>query len=433
MIYENLSVNENGNLSVGGVDTTYLAKKYGTPLYVFDEDKLRDNCRGFVNSFARYYGNNAHVHYASKAFSCVAMCKIMAEENMGLDVVSGGELVTALKAGFPAGRIHFHGNNKSEDEIRLALKSNIESIVVDNFSEFNKLDAIAGELGKVQDILLRITPGIEAHTHEFIQTGKVDSKFGFTLPNGDAIKAVKRALLCNNLRLKGLHCHIASQVCEVSPFVFAAETMMKFIAEIKNETGYEIEELNLGGGFGIKYLENDEFIPFDSYIGDVHAAVERISKELNIKAPLISVEPGRAIAATAGLTLYTVGNVKEIEGVRTYVSVDGGMGDNPRFILYGSPYTFMIANKAGDVANKTVTVSGRYCESGDLLGKDIKLANPENGDIMAVLGTGAYNYAMAMNYNRVPRPAVVFVSKGKDRLVVRRETFEDMVSCDIIE
>lgn len=432
MIYENLSVNEKGNLTVGGVDTTYLAEKYGTPLYVFDEDKIRDNCRGFVNSFAKYYGNNAHVHYASKAFSCVSMCKVMAEENMGLDVVSGGELVTALKAGFPSNRIHFHGNNKTDEEMRLALKSNIESIVIDNFSEFDRLDNIAGEFNKVQDVLLRITPGIEAHTHEFIQTGKVDSKFGFTLPNGDALKAVKKTLTCKNLRLKGLHCHIASQVCEVEPFVFAAETMLKFVAQIKAECNYEIDELNLGGGFGIKYLEEDEFIPFDSYIGKVHERVMALSEEYNIKAPLISVEPGRAIAATAGLTLYTVGNVKEIEGVRTYASVDGGMGDNPRFILYGSPYTFMIANKAGQTADKTVTISGRYCESGDLLGKDIKLANPESGDTLAVLGTGAYNYAMASNYNRVPRPAVVFVSNGQDRLVVRRETFEDMILCDII-
>ncbi len=432
MIYENLNVNEKGNLTVGGVDTTYLAEKYGTPLYVFDEDKIRDNCRGFVNSFAKYYGNNAHVHYASKAFSCVSMCKVMAEENMGIDVVSGGELITALKAGFPANRIHFHGNNKTEEEMRLALKSDIESIVIDNFSEFDRLDKLAGEFNKIQDVLLRITPGIEAHTHEFIQTGKVDSKFGFTLPNGDALKAVKKALECKNLHLKGLHCHIASQVCEVEPFVFAAETMLNFVSQIKTECNYEIDELNLGGGFGIKYLQNDEFIPFDSYIGKVHDRVVALSEELNIKAPLISVEPGRAIAATAGLTLYTVGNVKEIEGVRTYASVDGGMGDNPRFILYGSPYTFMIANKAGETADKTVTISGRYCESGDLLGKDIKLANPESGDILAVLGTGAYNYAMASNYNRVPRPAVVFVSNGEDRLVVRRETFEDMILCDII-
>lgn len=430
-VSESLNVNEKGHLTVSGADTVELAKKYGTPLMVFSEDGIRENCRKFVNSIDEYYGGNGRVLYASKAFSCLEMCRIANEEKMGLDVVSGGEIYTALKAGFPAERLYFHGNNKSEAELRYAIDNNIGRIIVDNPEELSAISVIAKESGKTVNIYMRIKPGIDAHTHDFIRTGQIDSKFGFALETGEAMECVKLAAEASNVNLIGLHCHIGSQIFDVSPFVLAAEVMMKFIADVKKETGVEITELDLGGGFGIMYTNSDEPVPFDGYMKPVSDAVKKCAEEYGVAVPFILIEPGRSIAGAEAVTLYTVGAVKKIPDIRTYVSVDGGMTDNPRYILYQSSYTAMIANKANEPKDTVVTIAGKCCESGDLLQENAPLQKTERGDILAVLSTGAYNYSMASNYNRVPRPAVVMISKGADRLIINRESYEDMVKNDI--
>lgn len=426
-----LNVNEKGHLTIGGCDTVELAKEYGTPLYVLDENVIRDTCRSYVNSFKKFYDGNGMPLYASKALSCKELCRIANEENIGLDVVSGGEIYTALQAGFPMEKVHFHGNNKTADEIKFALESKVGKFIVDNLYELELLNKIAGEMGITANISFRIKPGVDAHTHNFIRTGQIDSKFGFALETGEAFEAVKEAIKLDNVCLKELHCHIGSQIFDIDPFVTAAEIMLDFMGKIKNELGVVISELNLGGGFGIMYTENDEPVPYENYMEKVSVAVKAKSAEYGLPVPYIYIEPGRSIVGEAGITLYTVGGKKEIPNIRTYVSIDGGMTDNVRYALYQSDYTVVNASKADKEADETITVAGKCCESGDLIQENTKVASVEVGDTLAVLSTGAYNYSMASNYNRIPRPAMIMVNNGKSRVIIKRESYEDIVKNDI--
>lgn len=430
-VSENLSVNEKGHLTAGGIDTVELAKKYGTPLYVMDEQLIRKSCRSFKSSIDKFYGGNGLVCYASKAFCCKEMCRIMKEEGIGLDVVSIGELYTAVKAGFDCDKICFHGNNKTNEELEFAVENNIGHIIVDNISELERLSAIAKAKGVTAKIMFRIKPGIDAHTHNFVKTGQIDSKFGFALETGEAFDAVKKAVESENIILRGLHCHIGSQIFDIEPFESASEVMLKFIAKIKNELGFEIKELNLGGGFGIKYLESHDPVPYETYMERVSETVHKCCKELEINLPFILIEPGRSIAGPAGITLYTVGARKEIPNIRTYVSIDGGMCDNPRYILYQSEYEAIVANKASQPRDEKVTIAGKCCESGDLIGENMPLQHAESGDIIAVCATGAYNYSMSSNYNRIPKPPVVFINNGESRIVIKKETLDDIIRNDI--
>ncbi len=430
-VSKNLSVNEKGHLTIGGLDTADLAQKYGTPLYVMDEDLLRENCRSFKQSIDRCYGGKGLVCYASKVFCCKEMYRIMMSEDMGLDVVSAGELYTAASVGFPMEKVCFHGNNKTDEELSMALEQNVGRIVVDNIFELERLNRLACERGAKANIMFRIKPGIDAHTHDFVRTGQIDSKFGFALETGEAFEAVKKAISLEHIELSGLHCHIGSQIFDIDPFVLAAEVMMNFIARIRDELGYEIKELDLGGGFGIKYTDADSPVPYDSYMEKVSEKVKALCAEKNLKLPFILIEPGRSIAGPAGITLYTVGGIKHIPNIRTYISVDGGMGDNPRYALYKSKYDFVNALRASELKSETVTVAGKCCESGDLLGEGAPIQHTEEGDIIAVLATGAYNYSMSSNYNRIPKPPVVMVKDGTSRVIVKRETLEDIVRNDI--
>lgn len=426
-----LNVNEKGHLEIGGCDTIDLAEKYGTPLYVVDENEIRKNCRAFVKSIEDNYNGHGTVAYASKAFSCMEMYRICKQENMSIDTVSAGEIYTALKAGFPGERIYFHGNNKTLDEIEFALNNNVGRIVVDNLTELDKIEKAAEKRNITAKIMFRIKPGIDAHTHSFIRTGQIDSKFGLALENGEAMVGVKRALALKNVELCGLHCHIGSQIFDISPFELAAEVMMDFIAKIKEETGAEIKELNLGGGFGIKYTGEDKPAPYSDYMNRVAAVIKKKAEEHSMELPFIIIEPGRSIAGAAGITLYTVGAVKEIENVRTYVSIDGGMTDNPRYILYQSTYEILCANKANEPKTEKITLAGKCCESGDLIQENAMIQKVVPGDTIAVLSTGAYNYSMASNYNRIGRPAVVMTNNGESRIIVNRESFEDLVRNDV--
>lgn len=426
-----ISINEKGHLTIGSADTVELAKEFGTPAYIFDENEIRGNLRAFRDSVEKYYGGNGLVCYASKAFSCKEIYRICMQEGTGVDVVSGGELYTALSVGFPAEKIVFHGNNKTPDELAMAVENGVGRIVVDNLTELKTLNGIASASGKTVGIMLRIKPGVDAHTHDFIKTGQIDSKFGFALETGEALEAAKAAIAMPALKLRGLHCHIGSQIFDISPFELAAEVMLNLYKQIKDETGVELDELNLGGGFGIKYVDGDTPIPYGEYMKNVSAVVKAEAEKLGLKIPFILIEPGRSVVGAAGLTLYTVGCVKEIPDIRTYVSVDGGMADNPRYALYNADYQIICANKANEEKNMTVTVAGKCCESGDLIQENAPLQSVEAGDILAVLSTGAYNYSMASNYNRIPKLPVVMVKDGKARIVVKRETYEMVASCDI--
>ena len=426
-----LDINNEGHLTIGGVDTVEIAKEYGTPVIVYDENSIRNNCRAFVGSIDKYYNGNGRVLYANKAFSCLEMCRICNDEKMGLDVVSGGEIYTALKAGFPAEKLYFHGNNKSYQELEYALSNGVGRIVVDNPEELGNISEIAKKLGVTANIYMRIKPGIDAHTHDFIKTGQIDCKFGFALETGEAMENVKLAINTENVNLAGLHCHIGSQIFDVDPFVLAAEVMMNFIIDIKNETGVVISELDLGGGFGIMYTENDKPVAFEKYMKPVSEKVKEIAAQNGIPVPFILIEPGRSIAGAEAVTLYTVGNVKKIPDIRTYVAIDGGMTDNPRYILYQAEYTALCANKADKPRDTEVTIAGKCCESGDLIQENTMIQSVEKGDILAVLTTGAYNYSMASNYNRVPRPEVLMVRNGEVRTIIRRETYEDIIKNDV--
>lgn len=427
-----LSINGKNHLEIGGCDCVELVNNYGTPLYVLDENLIRENCRLYKNAMDKYYDGNGMVIYASKALSTMAICKIVDQEGLGLDVVSGGELFTALKAGVPVDKIYFHGNNKTYDELEFAISKNIRRIVVDNREELKAINEIAGKQGKVAKISFRIKPGIDAHTHDFVQTGQIDSKFGVALENGEAYEIISEASKMSNVKVVGVHCHIGSQIFDLEPFKLAAKVMLEFIAKLKNEMNIEIEELNLGGGFGIKYTTDDDPIEYDHYIESVSKVVKSICEEKGMKLPFIVMEPGRSIVASAGITLYKVGAVKNIKDVRTYVSVDGGMTDNPRYALYQSKYEAVIANRADAPRVQTVTIAGKCCESGDLLAKDIKMPEIQAGDILAMLATGAYNYSMSSNYNRIPRPPIVLVKNGRARVIVKREDYDDIIRNDVI-
>ena len=426
-----LSTGSNGSLQMGGYSLEDIAKEYGTPTYVMDEATIRQNCRLYTNAMKKYYDGNGLVLYASKALSCKALYRIAAEEGMGADVGSGGEIYTAVKAGFPADKIYFHGNNKTADELALALDCGVGRIVVDNITELELLNSIAAEKGKTAEIMFRIKPGIDAHTHTFIRTGQIDSKFGVALETGEADDIIRRALELENVKIVGLHCHIGSQIFELDPFKLAAKVMLELIDRLKNEYNLEIAELNLGGGYGIKYTESDEPIDYDKYIEAISQEVDICCKRLGINRPFILMEPGRSIVAPAGLTLYTVGAVKKIPDIRTYVSVDGGMGDNPRYILYGSEYQAVSVSNPNGKPELKATIAGKCCESGDILVHYANLPDTKPGDLLAVLATGAYNYSMASNYNRIPRPPIVMIKDKKPYLAVRRETYDDIISCDL--
>lgn len=426
-----LDINESGHLSISGCDTVELAQRYGTPLYVMSEDEVRRVCRSYVDSFGQYYNGNGRPIFASKAFCCKEICRIVASEGLDIEVVSGGELYTALQAGVPGGNIHFQGNNKTSRELELAIENNVGDIVVDNFYELEMLDKLAGEKGVTAPISIRVKPGIDAHTHEFIRTGQVDSKFGLDLASGEAFAAAKRALEMEHVKLIGLHCHIGSQIMEKEPFVHAAQVMMDLHHRIYTELGVELEHTNLGGGFGVHYLETDGFVPYKEYMEVVSAKIREKCAEFGMKTPKIFIEPGRSIVGEAGITLYTVGSIKVIPDVRTYVSIDGGMFENPRYALYQSDYTCLIANKASQPKDYVATIAGKCCESGDLIQEHAPIQRPEEGDILAVLSTGAYNYSMASNYNRNPRPACVMVKGGESRVIIRGETYEDLVRNDL--
>ncbi|WP_276351783.1 diaminopimelate decarboxylase [Cohnella caldifontis] len=424
-------INDRGHLEIGGCDVTDLAAEFGTPLYIMDETLIRQRAREFMDAF-RKTGLRFQVAYASKAFCVMAMCRLAEEEGMSLDVVSDGELHTALQAGFPADRIHFHGNNKTPEEIQLALDANIGCFVVDNFVEMQLLNALAGEKGKQVKVLLRITPGVEAHTHDYISTGQQDSKFGFDLGNGTAFRAVEQAMAQPNLKLLGVHSHIGSQIFEVEGFRMAVEKVAAFAIEARNKLGVTFSVINLGGGFGIRYVEGDKPLPVGQYVQAIAGAILSSCKAADYPLPEIWIEPGRSIVGDAGTTLYTIGTSKDIPGVRKYIAVNGGMTDNPRPALYESKYEAILANRANEEPTELVSVAGKACESGDMLIWDLKLPAAQSGDLLAVFCTGAYNYAMASNYNRIRRPAVVFVKDGKADLVVARESHEDIVRNDLI-
>ena len=431
ILYPHLSTNELGHLTIGGLDTVELAREFGTPAYIMDESVIRNNMREYLSCAEKYFGRGALPLFASKSFCCTEIYKIAAEEGLGVDCVSGGELYTAKVAGFPAEKIYFHGNNKTDRDICDAMDMGVGTFVVDNSDELYAVNAMAKNKGIVQNILLRITPGIDPHTHKAIMTGSVDSKFGNAIETGQAMEIVKLALSLENVRLRGLHCHIGSQIFDIEPFASAADIMVGFIASIKNECNYKIEQLNLGGGLGVRYTENDPEISYSECIKDIAEVVKSECAKHSVDMPEVRLEPGRSLVAAAGITLYTVGSVKEIPGFLNYISVDGGMPDNPRYALYQSKYTFLLANKADVPNDYLATIAGRCCESGDLLGERVEIQKAERGDILAVLVTGAYNFAMASNYNRLPRPPVVFVKDGKARLVVRRESYADLVRNDI--
>jgi diaminopimelate decarboxylase len=425
-----MAVNQKGHLEIGGCDVTDLAKEFGTPLIVMDEKYIRDTCGNFYNSFTKR--GEAEVIYASKSFLSTAMCKIIEEEGLGLDIVSSGEMYTALKADFPMEKVFFHGNNKSRSEIKMALENKVGRIVIDNFQELEIVSELAGNMGIAADVLLRITPGVEAHTHEYIRTGQIDSKFGFTLPNGQAIEAVKEAVNKENINMTGIHCHIGSQIFEMDSYGHAAQVMMQFIAEIKEECGVEVKELNLGGGFGIYYNDEDDPADIDNYAQVVMTAIKELSDKHSLLIPKIIIEPGRSISGPAGTTIYEVGTVKNIPDIRKYIAVDGGMYENIRPALYEAKYEVLLANKAEMEPEETVTITGKCCESGDMLAWDVELPQAEPGDVLAVSCTGAYGYSMASNYNRFLKPEIVLVNNGKAETIIKRETYEDLVKNEII-
>ena len=436
MICNNLSVNEKGHLTLGGVDVVSMAEKYGTPLYLYDENRIRERCKTYVDAMKSAFGDDALPLYASKAASFKQMYRIVKDEGMGTDIVSSGELYTAASVDFPLDKAYFHSNNKTDEDIAYAIDLNIGYFVVDNVEELDAIDRIAGEKTKKQKVLLRLTPGIDPHTYAAVATGKVDSKFGSAIETGQAEQIAKYATELENIDLYGFHCHVGSQVFDSDVYLDAADIMLDFIAKMKEKYGFETKELDIGGGYGVRYLESDPYIDIAANIHQVADHMKACCEKLGIKMPAVRMEPGRSIVADAGLTVYTAGTVKRIPGYKNYVSVDGGMADNPRFALYGSSYTVCLANRMNDEANGTPTfkcsVVGRCCESGDILQENVTLpADIKRGDMIAVLTTGAYNYSMSSNYNRLGKPPVVMLKGGADYLAVKRETPEDICRNDI--
>ncbi len=431
MICDNISVNEKGHLTFAGFDTVELAQKYGTPLYLMDENKIRQHVRTYKTAMEKFFPKGSIPEFASKACSFKQIYRIMAEEGIDIDVVSGGEIYTAKSAGFPMERAFYHGNNKTDQDIIFAINCGVGYFVIDNEEEAVALDNIAQKRGIKQKVLLRVSPGIDPHTHKKISTGSVESKFGVAIETGQAAELTKKLLTLGNLSLEGFHCHIGSQIFESEPFITACEIMVQFIADSKTSLGYIPKMLNLGGGFGVRYVESDPIIDYYDKIGEVATALNEICKKADITCPVIHLEPGRSLVADAGMTLYSVGNVKEITGYKNYVSIDGGMTDNPRYTLYESEYTVILASRANAQKDFTATISGRCCESGDLIQEDVKIPRPERNEVLAVLTTGAYNYSMASNYNRIPRPPVVMLNDSGDYVAVKRETFQDICNLDI--
>ncbi len=431
-ICNNLSSSESGELLFAGQSTKALAEKYGTPLYLMDEDRIRDRARTYRNAMQAAFGERGQILYASKAASFKRLYEIMREENLGIDVVSSGEIRTALAANFPLEKAYFHSNNKTDADIAYAMENGIGYFVVDNDEELYAIENEAKRRGISQKILLRLTPGIDPHTYAAIATGMVDSKFGSAIETGQATEITKLALSLPHIDLRGFHCHVGSQVFDSSVFLQAAEVMLTFVADMKKELGFEAKELDIGGGYGVRYIESHPIIDIAANIAEVGAYMKQKAAELGIMLPLISMEPGRSMVADAGLTLYTVGTVKRIPGYKNYVSVDGGMTDNPRFALYGSPYTILAAEKLLAERDMTASVVGRCCESGDILQENVSLpSDMKRGDLLACLTTGAYHYSMASNYNKIPRPPIVMLSGGKSYVAVRRETADDLLSLDV--
>lgn len=431
ILHETYDTNELGHLTIGGLDAAWLAETFGTPAYILDTDAVRRMCRTYKAAFAEAFGGDSCPVYAGKALCYKGIYRIIAEEGLLADCVSSGELYTVHAAGFPMENVFFHGNNKTDDDLRYALDLGVGHIVVDGMDELSALDRIASERGERPHILLRITPGIDPHTHQKVITGNVDSKFGMAILTGQAFEFVRAALEADSLCLDGFHCHVGSQIFDIEPFTEAADIMLAFIAKIGGELGYAPRILNLGGGFGVRYVESDPMIDYAANVRALGAEIDKLCAEYRISRPTILMEPGRSIVAAAGSTLYACGSVKTVRGFRSYVSVDGGMPDDPRYALYQSSYTVLNASRATAEADFECTVAGRCCESGDLLAEGIRLAEPKRGDVIAVLVTGAYNYSMASNYNRLPRPPIVEVSGGRATLAVRRETFEDLVSREL--
>lgn len=427
LLHKNLGINTKGNLTIGGRDTVELAEKYGTPLMVLDEDRIRYNVNVYKQAMKAHFGSGSYPLFASKALCFKGIYGIMKQENIGIDIVSSGELFTALSAGFPMQKAFFHGNNKTDKDIAYAIDNGVGYFVADNAEELAAIDAYAGSKGVKQKLLLRLTPGIDPHTHKAICTGNVDSKFGSAIETGQAEIITKYALTLKNISLEGFHCHIGSQLFDLQPFCDASDIMLKYIAYIKAATGYDTRILNLGGGFGVRYTDEQQELDYNEYIYNISLHIKARCAEFGVDMPDVIMEPGRSIVADSGLTLYTVGSVKIIPNYKNYVSVDGGMPDNPRYALYQSPYTIMIANKAAESSDFRCTVAGRCCESGDLLQENVLVPKPKRGDVLAVLVTGAYNYSMASNYNRIPRAPIVMLKGGCDRVAVRRESFEDLI------
>lgn len=419
-------------LLFGGCDTVALAEKYGTPLYVVSEDQIIDKCREIREDFLDKYPETRAV-FASKAFQNLEMCRLITEEGLGLDVCSGGELYTAIKAGVPAAQLIFHGNNKTLAEIKMAVDHKVGRIVVDNEYELIELNKYAKEKNTVMSILYRITPGVDSHTHKFISTGQLDSKFGIPLDRSVRNRYIEKAMALSNVLLLGFHFHVGSQLLENTSHLAAVGILMDLVKSVKEELGFETKELNLGGGFGIKYIKEDaaNVKPLNYFVAPMMEKIYQACSAFDLKIPRIIIEPGRWIIGEAGITLYTIGSIKEIPGIRTYAAVDGGLPDNPRPALYDAKYDAVIANKINSPADNVITIAGKCCESSDILIWDLHTPKPESGDILAVLSTGAYNFSMASNYNRIPRPAVVMVKGGSSRIIVERETYEDLTARDI--
>lgn len=433
MICDNITTAANGHLLFAGQDTVALAKEYGTPLYLLDEDRIRRNCRTCTAALRSHFGGGARPLYASKALSCKRIYEIMKEEDMGIDVVSSGEIYTAAQAGYDLGRACFHGNNKTDEDIRYAMDRGVGCFVADNVEEIGAIEAEAARRNLRQRVLLRLTPGIDPHTYEAIATGKVDSKFGSAIETGQAEEITALTLRQPHIDLAGFHCHVGSQVFAEDVFERAAVIMLAFIAHIRAKYGYMARQLDLGGGYGVRYVESDPHLDIDARVAAVAAAVRETCGRLGIEMPEIRMEPGRSIVADAGMTLYTVGAVKRIPGYKNYVSVDGSMADHPRSALYGAAYTCLPANRMHEAADFPCDLVGRCCESGDIIQRDIRLpAAIGRGDLVAVCTTGAYHYSMASSYNRLPRPPIVMLRGGGEHYVaVRRESLADLCRCDL--
>jgi diaminopimelate decarboxylase len=420
-----------GILYFDGCNTVELAKKYGTPLYVLSETVIAEKCREIRDTFLNKY-KKTRAAYAAKAFLTPVMCKIIEREGLCIDVVSGGEMYTAIKSGFPAERIEFNGNNKSIKEIEMAIDYNVGRIIVDGIDELNLIEEVCKEKGKKLNILYRITPGVKSDSHDYIVTGKKDSKFGIPLDREIIYPIIEQAIKSEYVNLLGLHFHVGSQLNDNTSHLKALDITLKIIKEIYLRYGFITTEINVGGGFGIQYTNEDNIKPFSYFLDPMMEMIEKFSKELNIERPEVVIEPGRSIVGEAGITLYTVGAIKEIPGIRKYVSVDGGMSDNIRPSLYQAKYTGLAANKAAEIKTDVVTICGKCCESGDILIKDAQVAPLDRGDIFAVFSTGAYGYSMASNYNKNPLPAVVMVNDGKSEIIVNRQSYEDMIKNEVL-